>query len=224
MLLDIALPGLAADMAARGLLRSLDPSMRDRFEQSFAAGSSWADLATYAGPDGERHICATIFGADVKSPVRYPPERFDRAGQDILRGMEEIGGPDRRSVTDGATPSCIGPGPDPATGWPSTDRVEEFVLRTQRPVVHGRWIGNEIPFDDPRIVEAIEDYGWSARNDDHVAQGAAAVATTDFRDGPAGRFAFPPQCYMHRPASFIPGLSPYGVEVGTDAVLFCFPA
>ena len=63
-----------------------------------------------------------------------------------------------------------------------------------------------------------------ARNDDYVAGGAGAVASTDFRDSPKGLFDSPPQCYMHRQASFIPAFFPEGTVVGEDADFFYFPA
>ena len=50
------------------------------------------------------------------------------------------------------------------------------------------------------------------------------MASTDFRDSPKGLFSSPPQCYMHRQASFIPAFFPEGTEVGTDADFFYFPA
>jgi alpha-glucoside transport system substrate-binding protein len=50
------------------------------------------------------------------------------------------------------------------------------------------------------------------------------VASTDFRDSPKGLFASPPQCYMHRQASFIPAFFPEGTEVGEDVDFFYFPA
>ena len=53
--------------------------------------------------------------------------------------------------------------------------------------------------------------------------GAKAVASTDFRDSPAGLFSFPPGCYMHRQASFIPSFFPEGTELGVDADFFYFP-
>ena len=74
------------------------------------------------------------------------------------------------------------------------------------------------------MVGAIEEFGWFARNDAYVAGGAAAVASTDFRDSPKGLFSSPPQCYMHRQASFIPSFFPEGTELGTDADFFYFPA
>lgn len=98
------------------------------------------------------------------------------------------------------------------------------MLRTQPPAVYDQWVSNEMPFDDPRVVAAIEEFGAFARNDEYVAGGAGAVASTDFRDSPKGLFAAPPQCYMHRQASFIPAFFPEGTEIGADADFFYFPA
>src|SRR5690606_42039109 len=68
------------------------------------------------------------------------------------------------------------------TGWPATDWVEDMMLRTQSPETYDKWVRNEIPFDDPAVIGAIEEFGWFARNDKFVAGGSAAVASTDFRD------------------------------------------
>ncbi|MGR3572220.1 MAG: alpha-glucoside ABC transporter substrate-binding protein, partial [Brevirhabdus sp.] len=70
----------------------------------------------------------------------------------------------------------------------------------------------------------IKEFGWFARNDAYVAGGAGAVASTDFRDSPKGLFSSPPQCYMHRQASFIPAFFPEGTVIGQDADFFYFPA
>jgi alpha-glucoside transport system substrate-binding protein len=90
-----------------------------------------------------------------------------------------------------------------------------MMLRTQPPDVYDKWVSNEVPFTDPRVIGAIEEFGYFARNDDFVAGGAGAVATTDFRDSPKGLFSSPPQCYMHHQASFIPAFFPEGTEIGT---------
>ena len=73
-------------------------------------------------------------------------------------------------------------------------------------------------------MAAIEEFGAFARNDAYVAGGAGAVASTDFRDSPKGLFTSPPQCYMHRQASFIPSFFPEGTVMGQDADFFYFPA
>ena len=98
------------------------------------------------------------------------------------------------------------------------------MLRTQPPEVYDAWVSNEMGFGDPRVVNAIDEFGYFARNDDYVAGGGGAVASIDFRDSPAGMFASPPQCYMHRQASFIPSFFPEGVVIGEDADFFYFPA
>jgi alpha-glucoside transport system substrate-binding protein len=97
------------------------------------------------------------------------------------------------------------------------------MLRTQPPEVYDGWVTNEVAFNDERVVNAIELFGTFAKNDDWVNGGAAAVATTDFRDSPAGLFAVPPQCYMHRQGSFMPAFFPEGTEVGVDVDFFYFP-
>jgi alpha-glucoside transport system substrate-binding protein len=213
-------PGLAADMASRGLLTPLADGTADWVSANYAAGDSWVDLGTYAGPDGEDALYGFFYKVDLKSLVWYSPEAFDEAGYDIPTSMEELMALTDQIVADGGTPWCIGLGSGAATGWPATDWVEDMLLRTQPADVYDGWVTNEIPFTDERIVGAIEAFGHFARNDAYVNGGASAVATTDFRDSPAGLFSYPPECYMHRQASFIPTFFPEGAE----ADFFYFPS
>ena len=217
-------PGLAQDMAARGFLAPLTDEDEQWVKDNYAAGQSWVDLATYADPDGEEHLYGIFYRADLKSLVWYSPDNFDDAGYEIPETMEELKALSDQIVADGGTPWCIGLGSGAATGWPATDWVEDMLLRTQSPEIYDEWVSNELPFNDPAIVGAIEEFGAFARNDDYVAGGAGAVASTDFRDSPKGLFSSPPQCYMHRQASFIPAFFPEGTELGVDADFFYFPA
>lgn len=217
-------PGLAADLAGRGFLTPLGEETSDWLVENYAAGQSWADLSTAAGPDGSRELYMFPFKADLKSLVWYSPENFEDADYEVPASMEELKALTDQIIADGGTPWCIGLGSGGATGWPATDWVEDLLLRTQPPEVYDGWVSNEISFDDPRIIAAIDEFGAFARNDANVAGGAAAVASTDFRDSPKGLFSSPPQCYMHRQASFIPAFFPEGTEVGLDADFFYFPA
>ncbi len=217
-------PGLAADMASRGFLTPLADGTGDWVRENYAAGQSWVDLGTYADADGADQLFGFFYKVDVKSLVWYSPENFEDAGYDIPETMEELIALSDQIVADGETPWCIGLGSGGATGWPATDWVEDILLRTQDPSVYDQWVTNEIAFDDERIVAAIEGFGTFARNDDYVAGGAGVVASTDFRDSPKGLFSSPPQCYMHRQASFIPAFFPDGTVVGEDADFFYFPA
>ncbi len=217
-------PGLAADMARRGFLTPLKDGTADWINENYAAGQSWVDLGTYAGPDGEEDLYGFFYKVDVKSLVWYVPENFEDAGYEVPETMEELKALTDQIVADGETPWCIGLGSGGATGWPATDWVEDMMLRTQPPEVYDQWVTNEIPFDDPAVVGAIEEFGYFARNDDYVAGGSGAVASTDFRDSPKGLFDSPPQCYLHRQASFIPAFFPEGTVVGEDADFFYLPA
>ena len=217
-------PGLAADFARAGFLTPLRRGTDDWIRRNYAAGQSWVDLGTYDGPDGRERLYGFFYKVDVKSLVWYSPENFEDAGYDIPESMEELKALTRRIARDGGTPWCIGLGSGGATGWPATDWVEDMMLRTQSPEVYDKWVTNEIKFNDPRVLEAIEEFGDFARNDDYVAGGAGTVASTDFRDSPKGLFSSPPQCYMHRQASFIPAFFPEGTVVGEDADFFYFPA
>ena len=217
-------PGLAADMAGRGFLTPLKAGTGDWVRENYAAGQSWVDLGTYANADGADELYGFFYKVDVKSLVWYSPETFEDAGYEVPESMEDLKALTDQIVADGGTPWCIGLGSGGATGWPATDWVEDMMLRTQSPADYDAWVANDMKFDDPKVVAAIEEFGAFARNDAYVAGGAGAVASTDFRDSPKGLFSSPPQCYMHRQASFIPAFFPEGTEVGTDADFFYFPA
>lgn len=217
-------PGLAADLASRGLLAPLGDDTEQWVLDNYAAGQSWVDLGTYENDQGEEDLYGFFYKVDLKSLVWYVPDNFADAGYEVPQTMEDLLELSEQIVEDGGTPWCIGLGSGAATGWPATDWVEDLLLRTQPPEVYDGWVSNEIPFNDPRIVEAIELFGTFAKNEDWVAGGTDAVGSTDFRDSPGGLFSVPPQCYMHHQASFIPSFFPEGTVLGEDADFFYFPS
>ncbi|WP_196259474.1 ABC transporter substrate-binding protein [Pelagibacterium limicola] len=217
-------PGLAANMASQGFLTPLPEGSDQWILDNYAAGQSWVDLGTYADANGEDQLYGFFYNVNLKSLVWYVPDNFEDAGYEVPETMEDLIALSEQIVEDGGTPWCIGLGSEAATGWPATDWVEDLMLRLHAPEVYDQWVSNEIPFNDPRVVEAIEAFGMFAKNDAWVAGGAQAVGTTDFRDSPAGLFQVPPQCYMHRQASFIPAFFPDGTELGVDADFFYFPS
>lgn len=217
-------PGLLGDLAGRGYVAPLSAADADWVRENYAAGQSWIDLATIAGPDGSEQLFGFFYKIDVKSLVWYVPENFEDAGYEVPETMEELRALTKQIVADGGTPWCIGLGSGAATGWPATDWVEDLMLRTQTPADYDAWVANELKFDDPKVQAAIEEFGWFAKNDAFVAGGTGVVGSTDFRDSPKGLFSSPPQCYMHHQASFIPTFFPEGTEIGVDADFFYFPA
>ncbi len=217
-------PGVIGDMAAKGYLTPLGDEVKAEVEEINAAGSSFVSLGTYNDPDGNAQFYAVPYKADLKSLVWYSPDNFADNGYEVPETFEDLVALTDQMVADGNTPWCIGLGSGADTGWPATDWVEDLMLRTQPPEVYDGWVSNEVKFNDPKVVQAIELFGTFAKDDAKVAGGTAAVATTDFRESPNGLFAVPPACFMHHQASFIPSFFPEGTELGTDADFFYFPA
>ncbi len=216
-------PGLIADLASKGYLAPLGDGVKTWLLENYAAGQSWVDLSTYKGKDGAAAVYAFPYKIDVKSLVWYVPENFEDAGYEVPKTMEDLKALTEKIVADGGTPWCIGLGSGGATGWPATDWVEDMMLRTAAPETYDKWVTNEIKFNDPAVVTAIDEFGWFAKNDKFVDGGAAGVASTDFRDSPKGLFTSPPKCYLHHQASFIPSFFPEGTVVGEDADFFYMP-
>ncbi|WP_020394593.1 ABC transporter substrate-binding protein [Thiolinea disciformis] len=217
-------PGLASDLAAKGLLTPLGDDTKNWVKDNYSAGQSWVDLGTYKNKEGKDDFYGFFFKVDLKSLVWYSPENFEDAGYKVPESMEDLKALTEKMVADGHTPWCIGLGSGDATGWPATDWVEDLMLRTQKPDVYDKWVKNEVKFDDAAVTGAIDEFGWFARNPKFADGGASGVASTDFRDSPKGLFASPPKCYLHRQASFVSTFFPEGTKLGEDADFFYFPA
>ena len=217
-------PGLAADMAARGALAPLGQETADWIVDNYSAGESWADLGTYLNQNGEKELFGMFYRADLKSLVWYNPEQFEEGMYDVPETYEELIALSEQMVEDGVTPWCVGLGSGAATGWPATDWVEDLMLRLHAPDIYDQWVTNELPFNSPEVVEAIEAYGKFVRTPGWVHGGPQVAATTDFRDSPSGLFQIPPSCYMTKQASFIMSFFPEGSEYGYDYDFFYFPS
>jgi alpha-glucoside transport system substrate-binding protein len=218
--------GDAPDIAAfpqPGLMRDLSESMVPLSDELLAYveenyDSGWIELSR--GTDGQ--VKNVVYRANVKSLVWYSPTNFFDAGYEIPETWDEMIELSDLIVEDGNTPWCIGIESSGATGWVITDWVEDIMLRTAPAETYDAWVSNEIPFDDPAIVNALEIAGEIILNDDYVNGGTDAILTTPFGDSPAGLFGDDPECFLHRQASFIPGFFPDGTEIAEDGDAWAF--
>lgn len=216
-------PGLIQDLASKGLLLPLSDADAAFVKDNYGAGQSWVDLGTYKDKDGAAKFFGFPYKADLKSLVWYSPENFEENDYKVPETWEDMMALSDQIIADGGVPWCIGLGSGGATGWPATDWVEDIMLRTVPAETYMKWTRNEIPFNDPAVVNAIDIFAKIATNPKMVDGGVAAVAATDFRDSPKGLFTVPPKCYMHRQASFIPSFFGDGVKLGEDADFFYLP-
>lgn len=218
---DIAMfpqPGLMREFAGEGNLVPIPDDLSDYIAENY--GDAWFELGTAAGPDGEDDLYVLYYNVNMKSLVWYLPERFEDFGYEVPETWDEMIELSETMIEDGNTPWCIGVESSGATGWAATDWVEDIMLRMYTPDVYDAWVAHEIPFNDERVVAAIEEFGRFIQ-DGWVFGGPENVVNTPFGDAPDPMFNG--DCMMHRQASFITAYFPEDVEVGEDVTAFYLP-
>lgn len=221
---DIAVfpqPGLLTNMVADGHIVPAPESVVAQAEDGW--GEDWLSYGTIDGT-----FYAAPFMANVKSFVWYSPSAFAEGGYEIPNTWDELLALTQQIADDlpedsNAAPWCAGLESGSATGWPATDWLEDLVLRTAGVDVYDQWVTNELPFNDPQIVEALDAAGEILRNEDYVNGGIGdvrSIATTSFNDG--GLPILDDNCYMYRMASFYEAQWPEGTDVSEDGDIFAF--
>ena len=164
---------------------------------------------------------------NLKSNVWYNVPAWEAAGWEIPETWDELIALSTEMADQGTSPFCLGTGSDAATGWPATDWMEDIVLRDQGTEVYDQWVTHEVVFDSPEITSAAERFGeivfGESSGTPFVFGGHENISSTDFRDAPDPMFNDPPNCWMHRQATFIPAFFPEGVEPIEDYNFFPFP-
>ncbi|MCU0515181.1 MAG: ABC transporter substrate-binding protein [Anaerolineae bacterium] len=223
---DFPQPGLLKDFAGQGFVVDVSTFLNaDHLAANYL--QSWLDMAQMPGPEGT--ITAGVWNRfNGKSLVWYSIPAFEAAGYTIPTTWDELTALSDQIVADGSSPWCVGIESGVATGWPATDWMEEFMLRTTSLENYDRWSFPNTPedrllFSSPEVKAAAERLAevWFAEN--YVAGGREAIASTSFGDAPAGLFRDPVTCYMHKQGNFITSFFPEGTVAGTDYGVFYLP-
>lgn len=210
-------PGLLASVAGTGSLLPAPESVAANAQEFWT--EDWQNYGTVDG---------TLYGAplmaSVKGFVWYSPSVWAENGWEVPTTLDELDDVTAAvAASDTMKPWCVGFGSGEATGWPGTDWVEDYVLRTAGPDVYDQWIAHEIPFDDPQIVAAMNRVGDLIKNPDYVNGGfgdVSTIATQDF--GTAGLPVLDGDCAMHHQASFYEGFWGDGVTIAEDGDVWGF--
>jgi alpha-glucoside transport system substrate-binding protein len=160
---------------------------------------------------------------NAKSLVWYPKKAFDDAGYTIPTTWDELVALQDQIAADGDTPWCIGIESGVATGWPATDWMEEFMLRTTSLENYDKWVTGELPFASPEVKHAAEEMSKIWRDDSLVYGGQKAIVSTSFGDAPKPMFDDPPKCWLHKQGNFITSFFPEGLTAGVDYDFFYLP-
>jgi alpha-glucoside transport system substrate-binding protein len=183
------------------------------------------DWEQYGTVDGELYGLPN--SSNAKSFVWYSPDAFEEAGYEVPETWEDMIALSDQIVADNpegdVKPWCAGIGSGDATGWPATDWMEDVMLRLHGPEVYDQWVNHEIPFNDPLVLEVLEEVGSILKNEEYVNGGIGGVqtiATTEFLDG--GLPILDGNCYMHRQAGFYSTAFPEGTDVSEDGQIWAF--
>ncbi|MQA61052.1 MAG: extracellular solute-binding protein [Actinophytocola sp.] len=218
---DIALypqPGLLLDMSAD--MTALDDTDMDLDAVKETLIPGFIDSASRDGK---------AYGAPIdmapKSLVWYPKKAFEEKGYEVPETHADLLALSDQIVADGGTPWCVGIESGPDTGWPATDWLEDYVLRTAGPEAYDQWVAGELKFSSPEVKEAAETAGDIMLKDGYVQGGGKAIVNTPFGDSPKQMFEDEPACWLHRQASFITTFFPEDVQENLDeeAGVFVLP-
>jgi len=214
---DFPQPGLLASFVRQGKIVDPTTFISDAWlKQQY--NDSWLQMADIGGQSA-----GVWHRFNGKSLVWYPKDDFEAAGYPIPQTWDELIALMDMIVADGDTPWCIGIESGAATGWPATDWMEEFMLRTTSLENYDKWTTGDLSFASPEVKNAAETLAEIWFNDDYVYGGTASIVSTFFGDSPAPMFEDPPKCWMHKQGNFITGFFPDGAEADKDYGFFYLP-
>ena len=212
-------PGLLATLVETGKVIEAPPEVLANVEKNMP------DWKQYGTVDGKFYAAA--LGANVKSFVWYSPSAFADKGYEVPKTWADLLALSEKIAADNpgdeVKPWCAGIESGEATGWPTTDWVEDLMLRTAGPETYDKWVSHEIPFNDPAVATALAEVGKILKNDKFVNGGfgnVKTIASTAFQE--AGQPILDGGCYMHRQASFQAANWPEGTEIGEDGDVWAF--
>ncbi|MDG4767386.1 ABC transporter substrate-binding protein [Solwaraspora sp. WMMD406] len=209
-------PGLLQRFADSGQLQAASDETKAMAEANYS--EDWLNYGTVDGT-----FYGAPLGSNVKSFVWYSPSMFADNGWTVPETWDELIALSDEVAATGTKPWCVGVESGDATGWPATDWIEDIMLRTQTPEVYDQWTTHDIPFNDPRVAEAVDQAGSILKNEEYVNGGfggVSSITATAFQE--AGTPILDGECALHRQASFYANQWPAGTEVAEDGDVFAF--
>ena len=218
---DIAIfpqPGKVADFARDGFLQPITADV------AAASSANWSsDWTGFGTVDGEVYAVPTK--ADLKSLVWYQPAVFAEKGYEVPETWDDFKALTATMIENGDTPLCVGIESGGATGWAFTDWMEDLMLRFHGADVYDQWVNHEIPFNDERVVEVMDEILTLWNTEGMVFASGGTIATTPFAENAVPLVEG--KCLMHRQANFFAGNFPEGTPAndGSDEAVnaFYFP-
>ncbi len=209
---DIAVlpqPGLMADFAKKGALKSLDFAKSD-VEKNL--GKSAVDLGSVDGK-----LYGFLFKAANKSTVWYNVAAFKDAGVEPPKTWDDLLAAAKTIKASGLPAYSIGA----ADGWTLTDLFENIYLRQAGPDKYDQLAKHEIPWTDQSVKDALKTMGEILGDKSNIAGNALQ---TDFPTSVSNVFSDKPKAAMVLEGDFVPGVVKSTLKAGTGFNVFEFPS
>lgn len=214
-------PGGILEFAADDKVQPIDTYLDyDSLDRSLVPG--FLDAARYKG---------RVYGAPmrmaVKSIVWYPKPAYtdgdyDTSPSSIQELQSDVAD---RIKASGISPWCMGWESDQTTGWVGSDWLEEYMLRMYGPDVYDDWVAHRIPFNDKRVVQALDEVAKITKTPGQVLGDTKGILNTPFGDAMNPAFDDSPKCMIMRQGNFITGFFPKTVQQNLDdrVGIYAFP-
>jgi len=234
---NVALPaslGIFQDLARDGKLTPLSacPGLEDKVKADYA--KQIVDLGTVNGK-----LYGVLMKAGNKGTIWYNPKFFQENGykpltanssfEDLLTLTKQIAD-DKDAGKHDVFPWSDAEEAGGGSGFPGSDWIQQIVLGESGPDVYDDWVDHKIPYNDPKIKQAWENFGKILLEPRFVLGGAQRALATKFSEGSIPLFTQPPQAAMHYLGSFNSNFItdttlgfPPGLKPGTDFDFFPFP-
>ncbi len=197
---DIAIfpqPGILQQIAATGALAPLDSQIDlPKLEKTILPG--FLEATTYDGK-----VYGAPVGMNVKSLYWYDKKQFADHGFKEPKTHAELKALIDKIKATGKAALCVGLESGPATGWPGTDWIEDYVLQTSGPEVYDKWVKNEVKFNSPDVRKAFDVYQDLVLTDGNTFGGPQSIVSTPFGTALNPMFEADPGCYIGKQGNFI---------------------
>jgi alpha-glucoside transport system substrate-binding protein len=226
-------PGGLLELAAQGKVQPIDTFLDIGTLQKTLVPGLLDSVRLPGDPSGDNGVegAGRSFGAPMrlanKSLIFYPKKAFEAAGYQVPKTLDELYALTDQIKASGVAPWCMAWNADQATGWVGTDWIEQYVLTLNGPDVYNEWTSHAIPFNDPQIQAAFDEFGKVAKTDGNVYGGVQTVVNTQVADSMKPAFkASGPQCMFERQGSFEISFLPADVQADLDnqVGVFAFPS
>jgi alpha-glucoside transport system substrate-binding protein len=197
MVAIIPRPGILADLAREGSIKSLDDLGLDPDTINKNYGKAWTDLTTV---DGTTY--GVVAKANSKSTVWYDPADFKKNGLQVPQTFDQMAQLASKYEAKGDKPWALGA----KDSWTLTDWFENIYARQAGPDKYQQLFTGKLKFDDPSVKQALQTMTQTL-NDKTVVGGIDGALGTDFVSGIGQVFGKNPKAKMYMEGGFVGGIA-----------------